>query len=641
MRPHFPSSRLAVDAETSSRQHSQETGLAEAARLTGPLLERMNARLDILNRFTAFQQERSGGLVPLREAFVEAYNSGSIGVQTTTRKVIARLSLRSLFRWEKLLRENGPAALAGSYGSRSARTYRTALDKVPGMREAALGMIAGNPHVNAVKVRTFLQVRFRGEAIPSLRSIRRFIERWRDEHVQLALYLSNPDKWRSQYGAAFGDAAAGVVALNQVWELDSSPADVLLEDGRYSLIACIDVWSRRLHLHLARTSSAAGIASTVRHCVSEWGVPGTLKTDNGKDYTGHHIQRVAQWLGVSHQIVPPFQPDAKPFVERAFRTFSHDLLELLPAFVGHNVSERQAIRNRRSFADRMMQKGGTVEVSMKLEEFESFVHDWLTIYNAREHSALGMSPLQRAAGWDGEVRRIANERALDFLLLPAPNNHGKRTVRKKGLQIAGEYYVHERLVDHMGETVLCLYDEADIARVLVFGGPNGDFLCIASCEALGAGIDRKSIAAAARRRQARYLREAKAEMSKIAAQHVGPDAYREIVDELSRQAARITPLTQATETETTTPELDAAARAIAAADALDAPREMPEQNDEATRTRIHQLRTEEAERTGRRMLFDSEFDRYSYLKFRTDLTEEETAFVTAYRERLYGDAEGY
>ena len=93
--------------------------------------------------------------------------------------------------------------------------------------------------------------------------------------------------------------------------------------------------------------------------------------------------------GIAQETAPPFQPERKPFIERALGTFSHDLLELLPSFCGHGVSDRQAIRSRRSFSTRFGQ-GENAEGRLNPEAFQEFCDKWCALYASRPHQGLGV-----------------------------------------------------------------------------------------------------------------------------------------------------------------------------------------------------------------------------------------------------------
>ena len=221
-------------------------------------------------------------------------------------------------------------------------------------------------------------------------------------------------------------------------------------DGRFSLIACLDVYSADAILMVRKNSDSYGIALTLRQAILTWGTDEEddqeLGVDRGKDYGSYHIQSVADALGMRLAVTQPFAGEQKPFVERFFRTFAHHLTEQLPGFIGHNVAERKAIEAQFSFADRLKRKAGSsknvIEVSMSSTELQAFCDEWLEIYRHTEHSGIGgKTPMEQVRDWPRPVRRIKDERVLDLLLEPIPGGKGERTVQKKRHQ-AGWWLVY-------------------------------------------------------------------------------------------------------------------------------------------------------------------------------------------------------
>jgi hypothetical protein len=97
---------------------------------------------------------------------------------------------------------------------------------------------------------------------------------------------------------AFGSYSEGVDPLNQLWEMDSTPASLMLEDGCYQLIGCIDVYSRRLELLVVPKSKAFAIGTLLRQCLLDWRLPEVVKTDNGRNYMANYLQRFFVDLGI-------------------------------------------------------------------------------------------------------------------------------------------------------------------------------------------------------------------------------------------------------------------------------------------------------------------------------------------------------
>ena len=473
------------------------------------------------------------------ELFCARVRSGQAALPDWAREALpAKLSAGSLRNWRKALDREGLDRLAGRQGLH--RKGSGKIDSTPAMAEFCLAMLKEYPHATAHALLKGLLARFGEGAVPTLRAVQRWHAGWIARNAQLFLAVKNPDAWRNRYMAAGGDAA-NVTRLNERWEMDSTPGDLLLSDGgRHTVVGCIDVFTRRLTLRVSRSSSSAAVAATLRQALMAWGVPEEVKTDNGSDYVSRHMTQLFLGLDIRHTLCAPFSPQQKPFIERALGTFSHDLLELLPGFVGHNVAERKDIEARRSFAQRIMRQGGEpLELRMSPEDLQTYCDRWTEdVYGRRPHPGLdGKSPWQVAVEWPHTLRRITDERALDVLLLPAPGGEGTRRVTKKGIRLDGALYDHAVLGGLEGRDVLVKLDEADVGAVYVFS-LDGPFICRALCPEI-AGVSRRDVALARKRRQQAVMAEGKAMLREAAKNANVKNIAQEILAGARVEAAKV------------------------------------------------------------------------------------------------------
>jgi transposase InsO family protein len=494
------------------------------------------------------------------ELFAFDYSRNAIEVPGWVRETIPSVSANSITNWSRALQEEGLVRLAGKQGKH--RIGTGVIDSNPDLTKFIQGMLVDHPHCSAKHVMRGIRARFVEAQHPSYRTLQRWLADWKQDNEQLLLNLRSPDAWRSKFQAAGGDADAQILRLNQRWEADSTKGDLLLADGiRHIVVGIIDVYSRRLKLHVSRSSNAAAVASTMRRALLDWGVPEQLGTDNGSDYVSNHITRIVSGLGIDHDLAPPFTPEHKPFIERSFGTFCRDLVELLPGFIGHSVAERQDIESRRSFAQRLMKQGGEpIELRMSPADFQTFCDRWTDDVYAREpHGGLnGMSPFDVVAGFTGEIRQIHDERALDVLLSPAPDGNGTRVVGKKGIKLDNAWFEAPQLGGLEGETVRVLMDDDDIGEIYVFTA-EGEFIAKAICPER-MGISRQELSSARKAHQKRAISEQKAALKAIARETGTKGIVQEIMIERGINAGKVTAFPQS-RTDHSTPALEQAKRA--------------------------------------------------------------------------------
>jgi transposase InsO family protein len=503
---------------------------------------RLDARLQLLSAFDRYHLVAGTPIAAGRFQFAACYNRGEIEIDAWVREIVPEVSAASLWRWQRALKTNGVTALAGDYGNRKGESI---VDRQPALQEFAVSMLVAHPHCSTGHLMQAVRARFNGHnAIdyPSPRALQRWVANWKNENKQTFTALTNPDAWKGKYMAAFGSQSADIERLNQRWELDSTPGDVMLTDGRHAVIGVIDVYSRRARLLVSKTSKATAIATLLRHTLLQWGVPEVAKTDRGTDYVSNHIRRVFAGLDIEHELCPPFQPWHKPHIERFFGTFSHDLVELLHGFIGHNVAERQAIEARASFADRLLKRGGTLEVSMSSAEFQDFCDRWCEdayLHNAHE-GLKGKTPFEMVAGARDRIRSVSDERALDVLLAEAPANNGLRTVQKKGVELDRAWFIAPELEAYIGNQVHVRFDPVDLGRLYVFDLEEG-FICIAECPER-TGMDRQLVAAKAREMQKGRVQEERRALKAAAKRARTDDIVHEILVDRAEKAGKLSHL---------------------------------------------------------------------------------------------------
>ncbi len=429
-------------------------------------------------------------------------------------------------------------------------------------------MLTDHPHAGGSHLMEACKARFSSADIdlPSQRRLETWVANWKAQNIQVHTAITNPDEWKNKYMVAFGNASERVLGLNHMWEFDSTPADIMLKDGRHAIVAIIDVYSRRVMLHVSKTSQSNAVAHVTRRALLDWGVPEIAKCDNGSDYVSKHIKRIFKGLGIEQELCAPFCAWQKPHIERFFRTFSHDLVELLPGFIGHNVAERSAIESRKSFSERLFKKDQVVEVNMTSAELQTYCDDWVTnIYHQRPHSGLNdQSPFAVYSQWNEEIRTLKNDRALDILLAEAPGNGGIRTVAKSGLLLDNLHYISSDL-PMVGTQVHVRYDPEDMGLIYVFDADSGEFLCTAQDPSI-TGISRKEVARHVKAKQSKIISEGKKQLKAAAKAVKTKDIAKEIMDK-ARRDTNITAFPKPSR-EHTTSDLEAAA---IAAQALNGP----------------------------------------------------------------------
>lgn len=474
---------ISSPANVSVPVNTSATAVNSLATLPPSRRDRAEARAHVVQLARRFAAVNAVPRTVAYELFSHEYNTGAVQVAPSIRAHLPKICRASLCNWERAIDNLGIASLCGKQGQH--RIGTGALDQ-PYVLEFCLAHIFKFPHAGPTQIYRGLEARLarqqRPEKLPSQRRVQSWYQAWRLEHAELFLYISNPDAYRNKCRVAFGDAAFLVDRLNQEWEMDSTPSDLLLADGkRHTIVACIDLFSRRVTFHVSRTSSSHAVATCLRKSILAWGVPEIVRTDNGQDYVSNHIDRVLLDMKVLHEVCNPFSPEEKPFVERVFKSFLHDNMELLTGFTGHSVSERKALEARKSFAQRMFEKDAKVQLNLSPEELQKVCDGWANnTYAHRVHSKLGMTPYEKTLSYDGPIRQVQDEGTLGMLFLPCASGDGLRKVSKdNGINIFGDQYIHSELALHIGKFVQVRIDDDERGRIYVYNMEGTQFICIA------------------------------------------------------------------------------------------------------------------------------------------------------------------
>lgn len=337
--------------------------------------------------------------------------------------------------------------------------------------------------------------------------VTRVIRRVEDEQRVLLTSMRDPDTFKSRYRPALGRMDATVSYAHEMWEIDTTKADVMCTDGRKNILGIIDRWSRRSRFLVVESESAQSVRRMLVSTIMAWGVmPAILKVDNGSGFVNASITTALELLEITLDICLPGHPEDKPHVERLFGTFNRERASLLKGFIGHNVAQAQKLRARAK-----KETGrAVIEAGIDSAELQRILDAWTDgEYHQRVHSSLGMSPM---AKWmrSPEPARAAPSASLLKIALSA--YVGVATVGKRGVRWKNGRYWSPRLVALMDRQVTLRRDEDDLGALYVFDEA-GNYVDTA-VNAERSGLSDQQFALAARRHFSKHMAEQKADLRK-------------------------------------------------------------------------------------------------------------------------------
>ncbi|XWO13499.1 integrase/transposase/recombinase [Candidatus Hepatincola sp. Pdp] len=417
-----------------------------------------------------------------KKDFTKEYNNKKIPLNTYD--VIENITERTLYRWVASYNKFGIEGLK----SRS-NTRRIGKVKSYEVKELVEGVLLQKPHLKVSIIYDFLlgKAKKEGFTLPTYKTIVRYINNFKQKNKAQFLLASNPDAFKNKYMLAIGSYSEEAVEPNYIWEVDSTPADIMLQEGRCTILGCVDIHTRRVKFLVQKSSNSLGITSLIRNCILDWGLPKIIKSDNGADYKSKQVEIALKILKIEQRFVKPYSGWEKPFVERVFRTVQHSHLEAHKDFIGHNVAQRKAIESIKSFAERLLNKEKEFP-EYSIEDLQNFLNIWVNNYYLnRSHDGLNKyakqhklaivptpnSILQYSLTKGFKAKEPTSTRDLDLLLEPLA---GKRTIGKKGIWVNNNTYFNPSLAIYVGNKVIIRVDRVDMGKVYVFDEGH-NFIC--------------------------------------------------------------------------------------------------------------------------------------------------------------------
>ena len=93
-------------------------------------------------------------------------------------------------------------------------------------------------------------------------------------------------------------------------------------------IVVIDAYSKWLEVHLMKSTTSQAIIEKLRDIFAMHGLPITVVSDNGPNFTSHEFQQFLKGNGIKHVTVSPYHPASNGQAERAVRVFKEGIEKL-------------------------------------------------------------------------------------------------------------------------------------------------------------------------------------------------------------------------------------------------------------------------------------------------------------------------
>lgn len=423
-----------------------------------------------------------------------AWKSAKRGTVTDFRKYIEKhFDMKYTYRmhnaWTKAYNENGARGLIDTRGNKKGESLKLEEHqkrflimqfRAWGAGEMNYMQLWEELHRNEMRVNGFDFYGWLDKKVDSLchrDTVKRFIDSYYENKVvEWTLITQGEDANKSYNQPAIGKRADSFTYKNECWEIDSTPADVIIfHEGkqiRPDIIAIKDCYSGRCVAHLATNSNKLATIRLLWKAIETLGRPKFIKGDNGKDYLSKQFQYLLTNLGIKYDRAIAFAGDEKGMVERNFRTIQHSYMRFMVGFIGHNVAHRQKIeaqvakKNRKakdSQGRAVMTQSASSEEMLSWNEFDMKLQEAVFLWEFNKQRRKGKTPVEKWNECPREIKTVSYETFLVYA-----GGDEVRKVHKDGIHLDGKQYVSTFIGKYVNHKVKVVRNIDDMSEVFVF-----------------------------------------------------------------------------------------------------------------------------------------------------------------------------
>ena len=326
----------------------------------------------------------------------------------------------------------------------------------------------------------------------SVKTLQNFIKNYyKDKPLEHCIITQGLDKAKSKFLPAQGNQRELYDMKNMCWQIDSSPADIIVRDDetlepfRPHILSVVDVFSGMGVATLVSKSNSLSLTRLLWKAIDKFGKPDMIKGDNGKDYLSKDFQSLLDGLNITYDAAIAYAGEQKALVERRFGTLQHAGISKMHGYIGNNLAKREMIEQKTPKKERKAKDeyGFTKKTNQKLlltfseacEFLEAEVIKW-NMSKVRRKKGV-KTPLELWNSCDRAIVKISYE---EFLF--NAGNKEIRVVNKKGILFQDRVYKSANLPS-VGTKVKCVQNIDNVKELFIYD-LSGNFLCLALDESI-------------------------------------------------------------------------------------------------------------------------------------------------------------
>lgn len=470
----------------------------------------------------------------------------------TSNKYPIKVSSNKLYDWQRKFKRGGTDALVDSRSNnKSLKLEELGLSK---KCEELIKSCVGKGRINITNIHKMLNYYYINSQIGELsfdeflakkdecvsyEVVNRYVNNYLKKNKFLKnLILYGEDGVIGRQMPALGVSNWEARTINEVVEIDASPLDMICNASdicerigyeavnnifsskeefesyvrqwqkRYTIIALIDTYSGVASFHISDSENSLAIARAVAKYIIRYGKPKMIKGDNGKAFKSEYMSSVLGSLEIRYEAVRAYSGWLKPYVERNFRALQHSFSENLAGYIGHNITERQAIEFFYSKKERRLKKGVKTNIA-KLKEL-SEVQKLMDLYAENFLNARYLERLGKTCN-EAYNEKINDAVAMDAISLSARLSKKElKHVNKKGVSVGGVNFYNAQMFRYERVTIRENID--NINECFVWDEDDKNFIGVANVLDMDEGVSVEE-AKAARKLFNKRLRDIKADAS--------------------------------------------------------------------------------------------------------------------------------
>ncbi|WP_103583173.1 Mu transposase C-terminal domain-containing protein [Campylobacter concisus] len=478
--------------------------------------------------------------------------SSFIEFLNTNNKYPIKVSSNKLYDWQRKFKKGGLDALVDSRSNnKTLKLEELGLSK---KCEELIKSCVGKGGINITNIHKMLNYYYTTSQIGELsfdeflakkdecvsyEVVNRYVNNYLKKNKLLKnLILYGEDGVIGRQMPALGVSNWAVRTINEVVEIDASPLDMICNASdicksigyeavnnifsskeefesyvrqwqkRYTIIALIDTYSGVASFHISDSENSLAIARAVAKYIIRYGKPKTIKGDNGKAFKSEYMSSVLGSLEIRYEAVRAYSGWLKPYVERNFRALQHSFSENLAGYIGHNITERQAIEFFYSKKERRLKKGVKTNIA-KLKEL-SEVQELMDLYAENFLNARYLERLNKTCN-EAYNEKINDAVAMDAISLSARLSKKElKHVSKKGVSVGGVNFYNAQMFGYERVTIRENID--NINECFVWDEDDKNFIGVANVLDMDEGVSIEE-AKAARKLFSKRLHDIKADAS--------------------------------------------------------------------------------------------------------------------------------